>query len=1164
MYSLDEGVAWLFQAILHKPERAKLFVNTCDDNGKLATDMQHVNFIVSTICPQESAWLQWQKKLANKNYTNENNERCEVIHAPDLTMVNPTTAFHYAFSFMPGINVYDYSNDKVFPLETEDTLLQWSVSKESPNRHGPLAMMLMEQAAKAVLPGGYYGMVVPKKWSGRHMEFVMKWMEEMGAVVKIDLPAEAVYKNVTAEDGTVSKEFAPGIHCLLIFHKKYNETNVRKNTMEFASMRYRCFVTKLKSLSSGALEATWHRFNRSEWKRYSVKKYADYIKITSHGSYCCDDLHPIALQEVKDIRILKVAETNQLQFRVIEDLVSIGNNTSNIRVIPTELGVKLKAFSPEAISSLSVVRHKMGIDPTEQREATKSGRPAIGYFDEMIQKPLRECQHQLIQLLANNGLTPVMWLNDYKKMLRNRRWLSIQKAPVERTIRVPGEVEGQDEWEKIYDDVSIQAAFPEVYSLWEKRAKKMKIDGKAGPKQTWTYQFQFNDIVTMACKQSLINANQPGLGKTREVLFAAMLRGQEKLLIVCPVRLIGVWQQEIESTITNYARTIRKDWSGKPLRYDYRIIKNAKDCLPQNLAMFNIISYNDMARVPRDAVFFECLQCKFRICSPFARYLKKCEEQACPKCNKGIAQKDKQYNKDNNLRKYKDKDGRIIDNRISTGKIMMLPQEKQYPKIKETIVKTKEYNPNTLQYETKEEVMRSDRGLHLKWTFANILRNVFTMRAIDEGNNIANADTNRSIANDHCRSRSRYTMTGTPVKGYPQSIVGPLNFTHKASVFGEYRPVAGQARAGINKFIKKYVTFVHRDGKTAKAIPKISQPELFQQETSPLMIRHVRHEPIVAKSIPPRTPELRPLRIDMDPEHRAFYNKWLEKFAEWWQLKRIEVDKKDAKLTNDLLVKLGYLVNASNIPHAMSDNLGSEDGKNWATLIGPYTGPPVAKMFKCMELLKKYSAQGDKTIIGCWRKANVKFGRSWCLDHNKKNPGNLIYPIQITGDDSNEIQQSTNRSKKQEIINKFCSQDYHALWSTIETLKEGFNIPEANHAIMLELTWQPSDTEQFIGRMLRPGQTKEVIADFLVHKGTVDEYITAINFLKRRSAEEGVDYQAFDDITSDMIPDFIQYANSIVDGTEGTDRTKMWLAVEELHKRLEDLDEDGPINLKED
>jgi hypothetical protein len=102
---------------------------------------------------------------------------------------------------------------------------------------------------------------------------------------------------------------------------------------------------------------------------------------------------------------------------------------------------------------------------------------------------------------------------------------------------------------------------------------------------------------------------------------------------------------------------------------------------------------------------------------------------------------------------------------------------------------------------------------------------------------------------------------------------------------------------------------------------------------------------------------------------------------------------------------------------------------------------------------------------------------------------------------------------------------------------------------------------QALGRMIRPQQKKDIFAHFLMHEGTVEEYMIALCYLKKRSHDEGIDGISFDDITSEMIPDFSQYADSIVDGTEHILKRKMWLQVEKIKG---DWEADADKHLVED
>jgi hypothetical protein len=321
-----------------------------------------------------------------------------------------------------------------------------------------------------------------------------------------------------------------------------------------------------------------------------------------------------------------------------------------------------------------------------------------------------------------------------------------------------------------------------------------------------------------------------------------------------------------------------------------------------------------------------------------------------------------------------------------------------------------------------------------------------------------------------------------------------------------------------------------------------------------MMLRHVRNEPKVLKDIPRKvlienhTFESRYGRAITE----AYYKRWLEKFAEWW-MKMKEEEEGNKVPPGALLTKLTYLINASTIPHFMLDNIleGKDDeAKAWAREIGVYKGKSSpAKMRRAWEMIKANAAAGDKTIASSWRRANLQLGDNWC---KKIGLASMI----VDGTVSLTISKTTGRSKRHEMVEQFRHYNYHCLWAGLEALAEGFNIPEANHAILLDCGWAPSQPRQLIGRMIRPQQQKIIYADYLMHKGTIDDYMFALSYLKGRSADEAIDYMEFDDFSTDVIPDIHQYADSIVDGTEAKLKQAMWLAVDHLKRQIKEEGED--------
>jgi len=1171
---------------MNMPANAKLFIPTVDTEHTIPEDFVKARMLVSAVTNENP---NLEKIIYANKYIGHHDSSVivpEVCNTASPEQVIPSDSFHYSFSF-PG--ACGYIKDNGEPIVVKDTLRQWECSSLSQDRTAPMHLILVEQMLKSIIPGGYMGIVLPRRWVGSNMQFIGWLGEHCSKVAQVKLADHAVYTDSGKdEDGNPIPIYHKG-WVLLIFQKRVKEDTNKKNTLFFATQVYSTFVTRLSGWTDSDLENVCKKFRRHDWCRYSVRQYSKMLIEGGYGKYSLNDSMPPRIDSPGSGRVISfINEDKLLRPMLYDNLQDIKKNplSAHIKIGPP---VKISVYNPVSISILTELRSSAGYDKQEIERVTNSisdgnyRMPRDRFTMTLASESINKQFDGLLSCLVSAGLSPCMIRSDYNRMSQQAKWLNLQLSPIERCVRVPSEdEEADDTWELMNDDISIKASYPEIFSLWTSRAKKMKLDNKR-----CTYDFQFEDVILSSCKQSVLNGNVMGLGKTREALFWFLLRGGSKCLIVVPTRLIGIWQDEIEKTISSYARIVKRNWMGKQIKSDYQIIKYAQDCLPHKLCTFNIISYEDMSSVPKDAMFFKCPECGFVVCSPFSRYKEESKEQQCPRCNYGMHKKDKIKNKMQGRKKYlssgkvilspnggkargngnrytdsgKDgnrytdsgKDGNpiVIDNRINTPRVMMEPQENQFVKVKRREVLEKVLNKETNQIEIKTVLYNESKGLHLKWTFAELLRNLFNFRISEESNYIKNPTTQRSLAMFHCRSRSRMAMTGTPIRGYARSIVSILNWVFKRSVFPYYRN-DGSSSNGIRKFEKKYATYVQREGKQPKQIPKINQPELFQQEIAPLMIRRLRHEPLVAKDIPPITPNERKHLIVMDDEHREYYEKWLKKFAEWWMLKRKEVDHKEsAKVVNDLIVKLGYLINISSIPHFAMDNLGSDDGKMWAAMIGKYRNPePVAKFKVATQMIIRNALKGEKTIVFNWRKANVKLGHAWC----RQNKDPVIHSVWVDGSIANAINPLSNRSPKQERIDKFCYTDAHVLWATTATLKEGFNIPQANNGIFLEYTWEPADYEQGIGRMLRPSQKKIVNVDFLCHKGTVDEYVAALVFLKARSASEGVDFESFDDFNASMIPDFVQYANAIVDGKEDILRTKMWTQVEELKKKLEEED----------
>ncbi len=1159
MLRIDPKVGMFFHNLLQIPKGCNLFTNTLDSCYTAVQELNRKGVKITGVASE----------VLTKAVSDTHDREWHIVGHEDISFFRPDDMFHIALTVPP----YDIQEDvrgelAPTPINVRDRMMLFECSKGKDSRVVPAQLMCLEACLSSIMEGGYFGAVLPRKWIGRDMKFMRWWEEAAAMVARIALPSEAVQCRGEHDEWID----APGEWILGIWQRpsdgKLPATSSikhRKKT-EYAAFRYTTFIFPLESLQSYTLNECGMAFRKNDWWLNNIKLWRKMLDNNSQHMWCGtyhSEAKPIANPE--DIWFFEPNETNTPSVKVVHDIKKMKEIRLGVHVKPGP-PVKLTTYCEYARAVVHDVLLSSGIEHQSEDDGY-----SFKMNDELRRMHYSEIREHLVQNLCHRGLKPFMSTMDNHRLEKSERWLSIQLTPIERNIPIRGQehlIADSDEpesdvenglseyevinWETVYEDLGMHATFPEILAMWTKRAEKMLL-------RQFMYDFQFEDVVMMAAKQSCLNADVMGLGKTRQTLFVPYLRGCRKALIILPAKLIGEWQNEIEDVIVPFVKRVRRNWQGDIIRADYRVVKYAADILDRRSPMFTFISYDKLKAVPRDGKFFMCPKCKFVVFS-----VKEKERQLCPVCNKDSLKKWKAKCKKADLRKHKvslssgkkipwsnpEKERcRIVDRRPPrTAEVRMQPKDHIFKKM-HTIVTGYKSNPVT---GIKEPIkIERPRSFHVAWTFAELVRLRFNFIAADEALYFKTTDSQRTKAMHHLCGRTRIALTGTPVKGFPQNILSLLNWTFAQPVFPSYR---SYDTGGLARFMRKYETKVKIESKVGikwKQVPKINNPELFQAEISPLMLRRTRNEPNVLKDIPKKYIEHKVILLKMDPEQREYYSQWQAKFSEWWQLMKEEVEGRKVK-PGEIMTKLMYLRNASVAPHFMLDNISKskdEQMQQWALLIGKYQHgkkqTPVAKMLKTREIIKQAISKGDKVIVFSWRQKNLRLGKLWC-----ENVG--INSLIVDGSVPLEIRKGTNRSPRQELIDKFRNYDYSVMWAGMSALSEGLNIPEANWGIFFDYDWEPSTWAQALGRMIRPQQTKTVHARFLVHEGTVDSYMAAWCFLKQRAVEEGVDYMDFDDFSAELIPDVTQYADSIVDGTEESLKAKMWLAVEHIRKQAQE------------
>lgn len=410
----------------------------------------------------------------------------------------------------------------------------------------------------------------------------------------------------------------------------------------------------------------------------------------------------------------------------------------------------------------------------------------------------------------------------------------------------------------------------------------------------------------------------------------------------------------------------------------------------------------------------------------------------------------------------------------------------------------------------------------IKYSLAWHLRKLFGTVIVDEAYTMKDVETNQSRAVMALQAKHKVLLTGTPVRGFPNNILALLNwcFGNGSDIWPDY---SFFKEGAVQRFLSRFGLYVHfddRHSRTAsrgkkKLLPKIKDPEGFQEMLAPKMIRRLNTEPEVQESVRIPVPELHYEPIEMDDRHRRAYEKVLRDFQEWYREAEEQAREEWRRgrgsgevRRNEILVKLTALIGCASFPQLMDEE--------WRR-----TGEPTAKQKRALELVKKYVGDGRKVIV---LSRSVE-GARWVCERIEK----LGYsPLYVDGSVSLTWDKRTWTSKRLQRLALFRESEHHrVLVGTTPCLAEGLNLPEASAVIFMDYDWVPSVLAQAFSRVLRPQQKRDVHVHFLTCKGTIEEYMELLCDCKRRSIAEGLDYEEYDFRLEDL-PDIKAYAQALV------------------------------------
>lgn len=401
---------------------------------------------------------------------------------------------------------------------------------------------------------------------------------------------------------------------------------------------------------------------------------------------------------------------------------------------------------------------------------------------------------------------------------------------------------------------------------------------------------------------------------------------------------------------------------------------------------------------------------------------------------------------------------------------------------------------NLVSYERLR--MLVDNKLSKRITYAHRLRRRIGLVCADEGERLANFDSNQSRALFQLAARKRYISTGTPLANYPRDIHGLLLFTAgdgtAAQNYGHRNGFLEQwwissmrhASRGVDKIRDHYVVVewcTHefseslREG-AKREIPKIANVEIFRKWLAPHVKRRLTAEPEVAKFIQIPQADFETVEVPWDSKHLAFYMAAADDFVKWYR------DRNESEKRNNLaviLAKLQAVQTALNIPQNGIAGLGIYDALT-------------SKQRAVRDYLISLSAQGKESLLYCESPATVRL-----LHHELASQG--IKSVQFHG-------QIPIKQRVKAKDDQFIAGNADHLLATKASAKAGYNVPQADIVVFYDRSWSAKTEGQAMARPMRVERKEPVKVVYFHLPGSLDIYQDQMVAFKDDSARAGLDW----------------------------------------------------------
>ncbi|MFF2447182.1 DEAD/DEAH box helicase [Neobacillus sp. NPDC058068] len=318
---------------------------------------------------------------------------------------------------------------------------------------------------------------------------------------------------------------------------------------------------------------------------------------------------------------------------------------------------------------------------------------------------------------------------------------------------------------------------------------------------------------------------------------------------------------------------------------------------------------------------------------------------------------------------------------------------------------------------------------------------IWSSIAIDEAQNIKNAQTKQSKAVRRLRGRHHIALTGTPMENRLSELWSIFDFTNHGYL------------GSLGQFQKKFVIPIEKDEKKEKV-------QQLQALIRPFLLRRTKKDEEVALNLPDKLEQKE--YCPLTAEQASLYEQLIhDTFAEIEKLSGFE----RKGLILQMLSRLKQLCNHPAL-YLKEKSAGREllERSN--------------KMEKLVELIGAVLEQGESCLIFT---QYIEMGEMIRAILKKK------FGVEVPF-----LNGSVPKTQRDTMIERFQNGEFPVFLLSLKAGGTGLNLTAANHVIHYDRWWNPAVENQATDRAYRIGQSRFVHVHKLICTGTLEEKIDAM------------------------------------------------------------------------